>query len=138
MEILENEDDEHHHDIKLWEKIIFPIYLWKTFLHAKHDAFRFKYDTDVTKRIETQIAAQIRYNLYGQTIFYYGTMFIAPFFFITQKQDGYSYWLYFIFAIQALYSAVYEVISVLRIQKLVNDPKILTFNRWHVVELFMG
>ena len=34
-----------HHAIPRWQKICFPIWLWKSLIHDKHEAFRFKYDT---------------------------------------------------------------------------------------------
>ena len=35
-------------------------------------------------------------------------------------------------------TAFYEVCAVLRIEKRIKKKSILSFNRWHVVELFMG
>ena len=42
----------HHHAIPLWQKIIFPIWLWKSLMHDKHEAFRFKYDTVAIQNVE--------------------------------------------------------------------------------------
>lgn len=43
-----------HHEVsyKLWEKIVFPVYLWKSLIHAKHEAFRFKYVTSKLLELE--------------------------------------------------------------------------------------
>lgn len=35
----------HHVHIPLWQKILLLPWLWKTLIHDKHEAFRFKYDT---------------------------------------------------------------------------------------------
>ena len=35
----------HHAHIPLWQKILLLPWLWKTLIHDKHEAFRFKYDT---------------------------------------------------------------------------------------------
>ena len=46
--------DEHHDhvEIKCWQYIVFPVWIWKTFIHAKHEAFRFKYDSMSLKAVE--------------------------------------------------------------------------------------
>ena len=38
--------EDHHLEIKCWHYIVFPVWIWKTFIHAKHEAFRFKYDSE--------------------------------------------------------------------------------------------
>lgn len=59
---MTNFDKSHTQElhIKSWEKIVFPVYLWKTFIHAKHEAFRFKYDTEAILRIEKSLMPQVR------------------------------------------------------------------------------
>ena len=44
--------DEDHFEIKCWHKVCFPVWIWKTFIHAKHEAFRFKYDSESLKHVE--------------------------------------------------------------------------------------
>ena len=41
---LKKEMNEELH-LKTWHKIVFPVWFWKTLMHAKHEAFRFKYET---------------------------------------------------------------------------------------------
>lgn len=53
VQILKEEDNlHHHHEIPLWQKIVFPIWLWKSLIHDKHEAFRFKYDTVSINAVE--------------------------------------------------------------------------------------
>ena len=35
------------YEIKLWHKIVFPVYIWKKFMMAKKKAFEFKYKPDI-------------------------------------------------------------------------------------------
>jgi len=59
--IQHGEDDHgHHHHIPLWQKICFPIWLWKSLIHDKHEAFRFKYDTVAITRIEEHLMPRIK------------------------------------------------------------------------------
>ena len=46
------DDEEHEVEIKCWHYIVFPVWIWKTFIHAKHEAFRFKYFCDSIKEVE--------------------------------------------------------------------------------------
>ena len=44
--------ENHHHPMPLWQKICFPVWCWKSLIHDKHEAFRFKYDTESIKKVE--------------------------------------------------------------------------------------
>ena len=44
--------DDHHPEIRCWHRVVFPVWIWKTFIHAKHEAFRFKYDSESLKLVE--------------------------------------------------------------------------------------
>lgn len=43
------EEINEHVEIPLWQKIIFPIWCFKYLQHLKHEAFRFKYETQKLK-----------------------------------------------------------------------------------------
>ena len=52
-EIEEQLKESHElHGLKCWQKVCLPIWCWKSFIHDKHEAFRFKYDTQALKVIE--------------------------------------------------------------------------------------
>jgi len=75
-------DDHHHHAIPLWQKICFPIWLWKSLIHDKHEAFRFKYNSVAINRLEDEMMPSVKSQLYYWTLVYYTIIFILPYFFI--------------------------------------------------------
>jgi hypothetical protein len=112
---LEGHHDDHHHHFKTWEKVVCCVYVWKSFIHAKHEAFRFKYDTASIKMIERTMMKSLRLNLYIQTIFYYVIMFGLPIVFLREDNKGYNNWLYYIYGIYAVINMATEIIYVLMI-----------------------
>ena len=81
----------------------------------------------------------IKKQLYGWTLVYYTIVFFLPYAFI--KHDcgkTFDIELYIIYGTYLLLQAVWEVYTVIKIQNLLNNRKLLKFNSWHVVELFMG
>lgn len=68
----------HHHGIPLWQKIIFPIWIWKAFIHDKHEAFRFKYDTVSIQKLENVFMPTVKWHLYAWTVVYYIIMLVLP------------------------------------------------------------
>lgn len=132
--------NDHHHEVPLWQKIVFPIWIWKTFIHAKHEAFRFKYDANKLNKIESKLMFSIGIVLYFTTVVYFGIMFGFPFAYIRGEEcgSGFPPSIFYSYLVYAIVTGVYEVYAVIKIQKEINDSQILSFNRWHVVELFMG
>ena len=129
----------HAHKIPVWQKIVFPIWIWKTFIHAKHEAFEFKYDPESIKILEQSHMGIIGFYLYFFTIIYYAIMFICPFIFVSHEcAVGLSHEALWIYGIYALVTAVWEVYTVLKIQRTIKKKEILEFNRWHAMELLMG
>ena len=85
--------------------------------------------------------------MYFWSIMYYIILFVLPFVFKQDYCGGLFYhWLFIVYGSYALLNAAWEVYIVLRIQTEIRRAfknkqaakKLLDFNRWHVVELFMG
>ena len=78
--------------------------------------------------------------LYITTAIYFAIMFSFPFAFVngTKCAEGFHVSMYITYAVYAGITAIIEVATVLAIQRLIDDKHVLSFNRWHVVELFMG
>ena len=68
----------HGHGIPRWQKICFPIWLWKSLIHDKHEAFRFKYCTEAISRIEQNLMPSIKRHLYYWSIIYYIIVLLLP------------------------------------------------------------
>jgi len=135
---LDHEAHGHHH-IPLWQKIVFPIWIWKSLIHDKHEAFRFKYDTVAITRIEKILMPRIRRHLYYWSIIYYLIVLFLPYAAMNDEcGKTYEPWLFYVFGCYLVFSGIWEVWQVLAIQKVAKNNRILKFNSWHVVELFMG
>ena len=108
-------------------------------IHDKHEAFRFKYDTSEINRLEKTLMPSIKMQLYIWTLIYYAITFVLPYFFI-QHDCGKTFdsLLFVIYGVYLGLSGIWEIWTVLRIQKLLDDKKLLKFNSWHFVELLMG
>jgi len=54
QEIIQLLQDENHGHLEVapWQKVLFPIWCWKSFIRDKHEAFRFKYDTVALNKLE--------------------------------------------------------------------------------------
>ena len=131
----------HELPLKCWHYIVFPVWIWKTFIHAKHEAFRFKYDSESLKVVEKQKMKSIGRAMYFLTFIYFFMMFVFPALFVNGEcGDGLGDWVFYLYLVQALGTGLYELIAVKLIEKTIQpyDKTILQFNRWHMVELFMG
>ena len=81
----------------------------------------------------------IGYAMYILTLIYFGTMFGLPSIYINEECGaGVGVWIYYLYGAQGLLTGCYEVWAVKRIEKRIQKKSILSFNRWHVVELVMG
>ena len=107
----------HGHEIRTWEKIVFPIWLWKTFIHAKHEAFEFKYNPDALKMLEDEQMKFIGIVLYATTVVYYAIVFSCPFIFVSHECGvGLAPQAMWIYGVYAIVTAFWEVFTVLRMQ----------------------
>ena len=88
---------------------------WKSFIHDKHEAFRFKYDTKSLLIVEDELMERLEVWLYVNSFIYYIIMFIAPFFFMNQCGGGIHYASHIIYGVFALYSIIFEIGIVLKI-----------------------
>lgn len=77
--------EHHHRPIPLWQKICFPIWCWKSLIHDKHEAFRFKYDTESIRKMEKYMMPSVKRQLYLWSVVYYFIVFAAPYIFIQQS-----------------------------------------------------
>ena len=128
-----------HVVIKCWHMIIFPVWIWKTFIHAKHEAFRFKFDAERLHHVENTSMRSIGIAMYILTFIYFGMIFGLPNIFSRGEcGTGIESWVYYLYGAQALVTGLYEITAVKLIEKRIRKKSVLTFNRWHVVELFMG
>ena len=123
----------------MWQKFCFPIWCWKSLIHDKHEAFRFKYNTVSMKSLEEKVMPSIKRQLYYWSLIYYLIVFVVPYFFIDLEcEKTFSNWLFVIFSLYMLASGIWETYVVFKIQKFLNDGNLLKFNKWHFVELIMG
>jgi len=137
--IKEVDAHNHHHETPTWQKVCFPIWAWKAMIHDKHEAFRFKYDTVAIQHVETELMPGVKKQLYMWTVFYYFIIFGLPLFFYKDAcYETFEIELFFIFGFYLLACGIWEVWTVLKIQRLLNNKDLLKFNSWHVIELFMG
>ena len=88
----------------------------KSFIHAKHEAFAFKYDPEIMQHLEENEMKQIRIMMYFSSIMYYIILFVLPFVFKTDHCGGLFYeGLYLSYGAYAVLNACWEVYIVLRI-----------------------
>ena len=76
--------------------------------------------------------------LYINSFIYYIIMFICPFFFVNPCGKGMNSTSHIIYLLYSVMTFFFEIFSVLRIQKKIDNKDILEFNKWHFVELIMG
>lgn len=115
-------------------------------VHAKHEAFAFKYDPEVMRHLEEFEMKPIRIMMYFWSVMYYILLFVCPWIFKVPYCGGLFYnELYLCYGAYAVLNAIWEVYVTYRIQNQIRKKlpihkakKLLDFNRWHVVELFMG
>ncbi len=81
----------------------------------------------------------IQCQLYVWSAIYYTIMFILPQFAIIHEcEKTFDVWLFYVYGAYLFLQAVWEIFTVFRIQKELNDKTLLSFNKWHFVELLMG
>ena len=106
----------HHDHYHWWDyALVFP-WLWKSFVHAKHEAFAFKYDPEVMRLLEENEMRPIRIMMYFWTVVYFIIIFASPFIFKQHYCGGLFYHdLYYVYGTYAILNAIWEVNAVLRI-----------------------
>jgi hypothetical protein len=129
---------EHHHELSWKEKICLPLWCWKSFIHDKHEAFRFKYDTKALNIIEDELMDQMTSLLYLNSFVYYIIMFVCPVVFVEECNGGINMISHYIYVAYSLATIWMEVWCVLKIQGRIKNENILKFNKWHAMEIFMG
>lgn len=75
---------------------------------------------------------------YGNSVIYYIIMFVCPVIFINPCGAGLNAMSHYIYGAYTLLTIISEVLIVLQIERKINNPNILEFNKWHFVELMMG
>ena len=138
-EIEEKLEMDHSHDeIECWQKVLACIWCWKSFMHDKHEAFRFKYDTKAMSKVENELMPNITIMLYVNSIVYYLIMFGAPLGFANECGEGLQNTSHYIYAGYAMATILLEVFVVKKIESTINDENVLQLNKWHVVEIVFG
>lgn len=124
-------------ELKTWHKVCFPVWLWKTLIHAKHEAFRFKYQTTKMTELDAKIG-WISLLLYINTLIYYVVSLGGPFYYVNECGKGIHPGAHYWYLAYSMINLVCEFSFVFYIQKRLNDVNLLEINRWHYVELAMG
>lgn len=130
--------DAGHGSLRWYQKICLPLWCWRSFIHDKHEAFRFKYDTKALNVIEDELMDNMTYLLYANSFIYYLIMFICPITFVNECGEGYNVVSHYIYGVYSIITMIMEVAFVLKIQNRIHNKNILKFNKWHLVELIMG
>ena len=97
-------------EIKCWHYIVFPVWIWKTFIFAKKEAFRFKYDAAKINEVEEKLMKPIGVVLYLTTFIYFAMMFGFPFAYIRDRECGEGFGS-FVFILYGIYAAVTAIIE---------------------------
>lgn len=85
-------------------------------IHDKHEAFRFKYDTDAIKRVEINLMHDIKKQLYYWSIVYYFLTFVAPYIFIEHEcEKTYEPYLFYMYGAYLVLSGIWEIKKVYEI-----------------------
>eukprot|EP00352_Strombidinopsis_acuminata_P000872 CAMPEP_0176341542 /NCGR_PEP_ID=MMETSP0126-20121128/2460_1 /TAXON_ID=141414 ORGANISM="Strombidinopsis acuminatum, Strain SPMC142" /NCGR_SAMPLE_ID=MMETSP0126 /ASSEMBLY_ACC=CAM_ASM_000229 /LENGTH=85 /DNA_ID=CAMNT_0017686419 /DNA_START=2269 /DNA_END=2526 /DNA_ORIENTATION=- len=78
-------------------------------IHAKHEAFRFKYEPKATIALEKEISKSMGYVLYLNAIIYYIIMFVCPIVFVYPCGEGVNPVSHIIYCTYAFFSSLYEI-----------------------------
>lgn len=114
-EIEEKMKDTHHEELTCKQKACFPLWCWKSFIHAKHEAFRFKYDSKCLKNVEKEIMPTMTLSLYINSLIYYIIMFVCPMLFVNECGKSLNLVSHAIYATYSLFNWCVEIFIVLRI-----------------------
>lgn len=82
-------------------------------MHAKHEAFRFKYDTQSLADLEENFMGKLGVFLYVNAFVYYIIMFVCPFVFVSQEcGGGLHFSSHLIYMLYSVVNAIFEVLAV--------------------------
>lgn len=91
-------EEKHHVEIKCWHRILFPVWIWKTFIHAKHEAFRFKFDADKLSDVENKSMKTMGIFMITLTVIYYVMVYFLPAIFINGECGaGFDNWVFYLY-----------------------------------------
>ena len=128
----------HSLDLTCKQKCCLPLWCWKSFIHAKHEAFRFKYDTKSLKEIEDELMDEITTSIYINSFIYYIIVFVCPNVLVEECGGGIKTSSHLIYAVYSFLTALAEIIIAKRIERKIQNKNVLRLNKWHFVELLMG
>jgi len=100
----------HHVDnFKWYIKACLPIWCWKSFIHDKHEAFRFRYNTKALNMLEKEHVSKYINILILTSLAYYPMVYITPFFLVRECGSGMQPAVHFIYLFYALMTAALEI-----------------------------
>ena len=129
---------DHSQRLKCWQKAILPYWLYKTLMHYKHEAFRFKYSTEKLDLIENNLMPTVTVWMYINAFGYYFIIFVVPFVFVKPCGKGMKITAHFIYLVYSLVNFLFELGIVMYMQAKIKDPDVLRINVWHIIELGFG
>ena len=68
QEIIKLLQVEDNTKVLWWEKVLFPIWIWKSFQVSKQEALRFKFDTVALNKLENEMMDKITWILYSNQV----------------------------------------------------------------------
>lgn len=88
--------------------------------------------------VENELMDGVTKLLYLNSLIYYTIMFVCPVIFLGDCGEAFVDGAHYAYAAFALLTVVGEIVIVKRIEKKINNPLVLKFNKWHAVEILMG
>lgn len=119
------------------QKACLPVWCWRSFIHDKHEAFRFKYSTKQLNELDSEIGWIIKF-MYSNSILYYFIMIVCPIIFRGECGPGLDITSHIIYAVYCIVAIIFEVTIVLWIKNHLKNDNLLKLNKWHIVELIFG
>ena len=129
---------DHSQPLKCWQKAILPYWLFKTCMHYKHEAFRFKYSTEKLDLIENDLMPAVTMWMYINAFVYYLIIIVVPFVFVKPCGKGMKMTAHIIYMVYSFINMIFELGMVMYMQAKIKDPDVLRINVWHIIELFFG
>jgi hypothetical protein len=115
----------HTKNVPLWQKIIFPIWCFKKLMDYKHEAFRFKYDTESLLYLEQHTMKWLGPVLFANGFLYYVMVLAPPLLFIQECETGIGHGSHYVFVAYLIMNIILEVTVVLVIQRQIENKDIL-------------
>ena len=126
MEIIYSEADPEKERNKQKEKEKSPsrcplVACYRSFLHDKHESFRFKYDTVALNKVEEESMDVLTKVLYVNALIFYSIIFICPPMFANACGFGIDNASHYVYTVYSIISFVAEMCLVLKIQRSIGD-----------------